>query len=396
MSNNHPIVVAGAGIGGLMTAISLALRGFRVTVLEAANELEPIGAGIQLSPNASRILIEHGLGEALRPYATETQALRVVNARSGKEIVSGPLADAVQKHGAPFWVVHRGDLQAILLEAVGQLEGIDLHRGAALDRFGMRDGQLVVGAKTRHATVQMDAAALIGADGVWSAVRDKLGDTEKPKPTGHTAWRALIPAHAVPEALRQPVTTLWLGSPVTIIHYVVQGGEAVNLVAIVREDWNEPGWAAAGDGDFLTQQVSRYALPIRTLVSAASGWQKWPIVERSVMQQWGVGPVTLLGDAAHAMRPHLAQGAAMALEDAVVLATEMAARPDDLALAMRAYENKRRERVKRVQKEAARNGGRYAWSGVFAAARNFGLARMGGDALLRRYDWIYGWRANQP
>jgi salicylate hydroxylase len=396
MLTTHPIVIAGAGIGGLMAAVALALRGFRVTVLESAPEIEPIGAGLQLSPNASRLLIAHGLGEALRPYVTEIEALRVMNARNGREIVSGPFGQAAaERYGAPFWVIHRSDLQSLLLAAVEALDTIDLHLGVTLDRFGVRQGNLLVGGRTRHAMVQYDASALIGADGVWSSVREKLGDIEPPKPTGRTAWRALIPIHEVPESFRTPVTTLWLGPQAHVVHYPVRGGEALNLVVIVREEWSQPTWNEPGDGDFLTAKVARWAMPVRTLISAATGWHKWAIVERPVLPQWGVGPVTLLGDAAHPMRPHLAQGAAMAIEDAVVLAEMIAQRPGEIPAALRAYENARRGRVTRVQAEAARNGGRYAWGGPFAMARNFALSRMGGEALVRRYDWVYDWR-NEP
>lgn len=391
MAQHHRIVIAGAGIGGLTAALALARQGFQVSVLEAAPALETVGAGLQISPNASRILRDLGLGAALAPHVVTASALRVMQASSGQELLSAPLAAIAGRCEAPFWLLHRGDLQRVLAEAAIAEPGIDLHLGARVEDFAARDGRVTVVGRTATAMIQVDCEALIGADGLWSQMRPRLGITATPQFRGRTAWRALLTSANLNDWYRAPETTLWLGPRAHVVHYPVQGGAAINIVAIIREAWNGPEWSEPGDPAVLQGVLAGWAPAIRDLVALPQRWSRWALHELAPLPEWGTGPVTLLGDAAHGMPPFLAQGAAMAIEDAAVLAHSLAVRPDDMATGLRVYESLRRPRTRRAQEESARQAWRYGLPQPLAAVRDQVLMRIGGEKLLARYDWLYAW-----
>jgi len=388
------VVIAGAGIGGLTAALALARRGFRVVLFEAAPRLEEVGAGIQLSPNASRVLVGLGLADRLKPHVVTPEELIVHNARTGGALARTPLgATAAQRYGAPYWVVHRGDLQQALVDAVSQEPAVTLHLGTRVEGFATDGHGITVAAMRDFRSAEERCMALVAADGLWSVLRRRLGHRTQPRFARHVAWRTLVPANAVPPDFAAPAVNLWLGSRAHLVHYPVKAGRMINVVAILRDDWKEPGWTAAGSRAELLDRFppGMWHAPAHELLKASAQWQKWALYDCPPFRRWGKGPVTLLGDAAHPMLPYLAQGAAMAIEDAAVLGACLARTPDDPAGAMRVYERMRLGRSARTQRAARRNGTLYHLGGAAGFLRTLTLLAVGGAGLLKRYDWLYGW-----
>lgn len=399
---SRTIVVAGAGIGGLTAALALADAGFRLVVLDQAERLEQTGAGLQLSPNAARVLLMLGLRGRLERAVVAPDAIRVMAAQSGEEILRVPLgAAAGRRYGAPYWVIHRGDLHAALLGAALEHPDITLALGHKVDAFAIHPNGVTVHATQAGKSAETLGIGLLGADGLWSNVRAQLHDDTPPRFAERIAWRATVPADTVAAAFRAPVVHLWLGSDSHLVHYPVEGGRAINIVAIAQDRWREPGWSiACQPAEVLTRFSDRFwSRAPRALLATPERWLKWALFDRPPLQHWGRGPVTLLGDAAHPMLPFLAQGAAMAIEDAAVLAACIGKAPNEasenettLTAAMRTYEHKRRSRTADIQRGARINATLYHLHGPAAHLRNLALAAIGGENFLRRYDWIYDWK----
>jgi salicylate hydroxylase len=389
------VIVTGAGIGGLTVSRALARNGFRVLILEQAERLEETGAGIQLSPNATRILLDLGLGDRLRPHVVAPQAVRVLAARSGREIVRIPLGhEAEQRYGAPYWMIHRGDLQAALSAAASQDLNISIKLGMRMEDFATHPHGVTVSAQGTAGYWSEHAQALIAADGLWSKSRATIGFNEPPRFAGRTAWRALIPAQDVVPEFREPLIHLWLGRDAHLVHYPVKGGAVINLVVITADSWNGSGWSEpASRVDLLRRfPAARWAPQAHALIREPETWLKWALYDRRPLLTYARGAAVLLGDAAHPMLPFLAQGAAMAIEDAAVAAQCLARMPDDAEQAWKSYSAIRRARTHKVQRQAARNGARYHLRGLPAMLRNTAMQMMGGEKLLHHYDWLYDWR----
>lgn len=363
-------------------------------VLEQAERLEETGAGIQLSPNAARILIDLGLEDRLRPVATAPTALRVLRAASGREIVRMPLGDAEQRYSAPYWLIHRGDLQAALAAAASRQLDVTVKLGLRVEDFVTHSNGVTVSAQGSAGATEERGMALLAADGVWSRLRTRIGHRELPRFAGRTAWRGLIPAREVAPEFREPFVHLWLGRDAHLVHYPVKAGGVINVVVITADSWEAPGWSEpVGRSDLIPRLAAEpWALPARALVGLPEAWLKWALYDHRPIRRWSRGPVALLGDAAHAMLPFLAQGAAMAIEDAAVAAQCLARQPDDAPGALRTYCAIRRTRTRKVQRAAARTGARYHLAGLKSRLRDTAMHMMGGERLLHHYDWIYDWR----
>jgi salicylate hydroxylase len=393
VARSRTIIVAGAGIGGLTAALALIRAGFRVVVIEQAERLEETGAGIQLSPNAARILMNLGAGEHLKRRAVVPEAIRVISGASAREIVRIPLGrEAELRYGAPYWVIRRADLQAGLIETLEGTSDFVLRLGSKVEEYAVHAHGITVQARTGFASIDEHGIALVGADGLWSTLRGKLGDGAPVQFRNRTAWRALVPAEGMPAHAREPATVLWLGPDAHLVHYPVRGGAMINLVAIVSDERRVKGWSAAGRRADLLARFSGWHKDARALIATPQTWQRWSLYDRPLPHPWGVGPVTLLGDAAHPMLPFLAQGGAMAIEDAAVLAACLARHSEDPAVGLRLYEGLRQGRTAHAQQHARRNGRVYHLKRPAAFARDLALKLMDGNRLLRRYDWLYDWR----
>jgi salicylate hydroxylase len=386
------VLIAGAGIGGLTAALAIARQGLPVALFDQAERLEEAGAGIQLSPNATRVLIALGLAEAIAPAIVVPAAIRLRAGGSGRDIAIMPLG-AQARHGAPYWVLHRADLQSALLAAVESHAGITLKLGARIDGFALGPQGVTAKISGPEGTREQRGHALIGADGLWSRLRESLGARTAARFAGRTAWRALAPSASVPRAFREPEVNLWIGPGGHLVHYPIRAGAAVNIVAVTSDDWQSTQWSTAADRDEMLARFPPllWAGEARDLLAAPERWQKWALYDRAPSANWGHGPVTLLGDAAHPMLPFLAQGAAMAIEDAFVLAAALARSPGDAARALRDYEKQRLPRTARVQRAARRNDLVYHLGRPAAFIRDAVLAALGGRLLLAQYDWIYRW-----
>lgn len=386
---SSPIIVAGAGIGGLSAALALAKAGREVTVLERAGALEEAGAGVQLAANATRCLDALGLLDAVKQVAVCPTAFRAMDGRKGTAIAESPMASSAEaRFGGPFLVIHRADLQRVLLDAVHRQPGIELRLGQTIERFEEEEDGLLVHTSARAHR----ATALIGADGIRSAVRRQLCSKAQPVFQHRAAWRATVPVEALTPDLASPITRLWLGPGAHLVSYPVQAGRAVNLVALTPDERQVHGWGEDSAPEDLMRHYAGWSVPAQALLSAPRRWLRWALFDLDPLPAWGEGRVTLLGDAAHAMLPFLAQGAAQAIEDALVLAAELNGAPD-IPAALRRYEALRRPRTAQVQKAARGMARIYHLSGPARMARDLVMRTRSGDAILERYRWIYDWRA---
>ena len=387
------IAVVGAGIGGLTAALALARKGHAVTLVERRPGFSEVGAGLQLSPNASRILIGLGLGPALRRVVTEPRRVVVRDIAAGREIGQIALGPFMREHfGAPYWVVHRADLQTILLDAVRSMPRIRLVTGRLAELAGEDPGHAALALATARGARETAAFdAVIGADGVWSKVRRGLGDDTPPAFRGYVAWRATLDRTQAPDSLAGDETGLWLGRRGHVVHYPIAGGRLINVVAIERSADPVEGWADPGDGKDLLAAYASAAPALRRLLAGPARWLRWSLFDHPA-RRLAKGRVALLGDAAHPVLPFLAQGAALAIEDAAVLAALLGQDPQGVPQALSCYEAERLSRVRKVQGAARQNGRIYHAGGLFAFGRDQVMRRLGPEVMTRRYAWLYGYR----
>lgn len=387
MTLSRTVVIAGAGIGGLTAALALVAKGFRVTILEKAERLEEVGAGLQLSPNASRILVGLGLAPALAPHAVMPQTVSIMTARSGGEVMRLPLAAGTHPD-APYWLAHRADLQSALLTAVQSHPDIDLRLASPVEAIETTADRLRIG--------DLDAAALIGADGAWSSVRKMAFPAIPLQFSGLIAWRGTCDAASLPQHLRPSGVQLWMGPRAHLVIYPMSAGQRINLVAILPGAPLPPGWSESGTADEIGRHFAAAQWPgnARAMIDAVDNWRRWPLFTMPDGGAWHSGRIALLGDAAHAMLPFAAQGAGMAIEDAAVLAHCLGATGSDrdIPAALARYAGLRAPRVTRVSRTARQSGQIYHLCGPMALARDTAMRLLGPQRLQARQDWIYNWQ----
>lgn len=382
-----PVLVAGGGIGGCATALALAQKGIAVTVLEQAPEFKEIGAGIQLGPNAFRVFDALGLREQVEKSVVYPESLVLRDAVSGELVTRMALGEPfLNRFGQPYGVIYRADLHQILIDACRATAGIRLLTNQKMSDYVEIDGEVRV---TTEAGERYVGRALIGADGLWSKVRQKIVGDGKPRPAGHIAYRAVVPTRDVPEHLRFNDMTLWAGPKFHLVQYPLRRGELTNLVAVFHSDKYEEGWDTFGDTAELELRFQAACEPVKTLLSKIETWRMWVLADREPVENWSQGRVTLLGDAAHPMLQYMAQGACMAMEDAMVLAGRLAEQPDDVVAAFASYQNDRYVRTCRVQLTARLYGQVYHAAGPVRDLRNEYLKSRTPEAGLESLAWLY-------
>lgn len=394
---NAPIVIAGAGIGGLAAALSLARAGKRTLVLERATRIEEVGAGLQIAPNAGRILARLGLElePALAAVALEPEAINIRRGRDGAVLARLDLSAARTRWGAPFRLFHRADLQGALLQAALDNPQTHVRAGARVGDFEATARGVRMRVHTQDGVEEIEAAGLIGADGVRSSVRGHLVPSERDAPaySGCVAWRATLPADRVPAALRVRESNLWLLPGAHVVHYPLRDASMINVVVIIEEPPEDEDAASSLSlkGAALARRLAprKIAAELRDLIEAGDSWRRWPLFTRPALEHWTQGPVTLLGDAAHPMVPFLAQGAAQAIEDADALGDAFMRLGTTVEAAFAAYEAARLPRADRVVGASRRQGGYFHMGGLPAAARNLAIRALGGGGMLARNAWLY-------
>jgi 2-polyprenyl-6-methoxyphenol hydroxylase-like FAD-dependent oxidoreductase len=392
-ANQAPVLVVGGGIGGLSTALALAQKGIPVQVLEQAPEFKEIGAGIQLGPNVFRMFEVLGLTEQMFHWCAFPEGLEFRDSITAETIVDMKIDKRFHdKYRAPYGVIHRADMLNVILDACKKSNLIKLaisQKVVTIDDTGSG-----VTVKT-EAGETYQGPALVGCDGLWSTVREKIVGDGKPVVSGHIAYRAVLPTSEWPAEYRLPKMMVWCGEKTHLVHYPLRRGELFNLVVVFHSDRYEEGWDTYGDPAELHERFKDKCEPVRTLLQKVNAWKMWVLCDRPAIKNWTKGRITLLGDAAHPMLQYLAQGGNTAMEDAVCLANQVETTGRDYELAFKKYQELRYLRTARVQLMARVYGEVYHASGVNRELRNKVLrewAEQGGVDM----SWLYGQQPELP
>jgi salicylate hydroxylase len=389
MSTPQRIAIAGAGIAGLTTALALLQQGFKVDVLEQAAQLGELGAGLQISPNGSRVLLALGLGDALQSCVSQARGKEIRMWNTGQRWKLFDLGDdCLARFGAPYWMVHRGDLHRVLLDAFEARSDRPVRLNARVLQarntasgvtFGLNDGS------------EHNARALLAADGVHSVLREQLLGEDKAQFTGLLAWRGLVPVDRVSAHLRAQVGTNWVGPGAHVITYPVRAGQLMNVVGIIeREGWRSESWTERGTHAELLQDFGHWHADVCELMSAIEQPFKWALLGRAPQTGWAQGNICLLGDAAHPTLPFLAQGANMAIEDAAVMARCLALdEPTEHALAR--FEKLRWQRTADIVNRSRDNAQRFHNPQLSdpVKAVDYVSSEWAPEKVRRRYDWMF-------
>ena len=387
---SRELLIAGGGIGGMAAALACARVGWVVDLHERSDAFGEVGAGIQLGPNVVRVLEGWGLTGALERFAAFPPHLAIRDALNGRELGRLDLGESVvRRYGARYATIHRADMHSLLLQALQDTTSTRIHLSNWISSFELA-GDRVVGSTITG--MQYSADALIGADGLWSRVREVMLGDGTPRFSGHLAYRALVAQSDLPASLRSQHVTSWLGPRFHVVQYPVKAGRMLNVVAVVhgRIDQDLDHWDHGANAAALQAALFSACAPLRQLIAAVPAWRLWALCDRPPVgsaQEMALGRVALLGDAAHPMRPYLAQGAGMAIEDAAVLAQSLEAAPGDVPSALEAYAKRRWQRCARVQARSARNGRIFHARGPMKWGRDWTIAAFGRWVL--DVPWLY-------
>ncbi len=387
MNSTKPFIVAGAGIGGLACALVLARAGYAVTVLEQAAEFGEIGAGIQLGPNIFKMFDHLQLTQAIEAVAYFPPGLGMMDIRTGERVVRVDLANTVRtNYGFPYGVIYRADLHDVFLNACRQHANIELRTNTKVVGFSQTADAVSVQLADGK---QLAGSALIGADGMWSKIRESVVGDGKPRVSGHVAYRAVLKRADVPIELWDDDVTLWGGEKTHLVTYPLRRGELLNLVAVFHSSKHDEGWNTFGDTAELAERFSKSVPRVQELLKRIDTWKMWVLCDREPVKNWTDRRVTLLGDAAHPMLQYLAQGAGQAIEDAVVLGAAMVQSSGDAAQAFGKYQRARYLRTGRVQLTARLYGDIYHASGVTRELRNQMFQSEKESAGFAGLKWMY-------
>jgi len=384
--NLLPIIVSGGGIGGLACALALAQRGFRVSVCEQAARFGQVGAGLQVAPNALSVLDALGLGAEVKRHALLIEQMLMLDGISGQAVCRIPCDTGFQERfGNPYAVTHRADVHGPLLRACETHERVELRTDVRITRYAQdQDGVTV----TTDDGTSLRAAAVIAADGVRSRIRQQMLDDGDPVPVGAVIYRALVPATVMPQPLRHPYPTLWTGPGAHLIYYPVRDWTEFNVGATVNRDVTGLEEGEASQEEAMAAFAQWTEVP-QSVLRLAPRYQRYIIRHRPPVGNWTDGRVTLLGDAAHPMVQYIAQGAAMALEDALCLATELDAADGDFETAFRRYQQDRIVRSARVQISSLMLDRIYHAGGVERLVRNAIFEDRSSEEYYDRLSWLF-------
>jgi salicylate hydroxylase len=384
-----PVLIVGGGIGGLATALGLAQKGISCVVLEKAATLGEIGAGIQLGPNAFHAFDYLGVGETARGMAVYIDQLRLMDALSAEEITHIDLGEAFRvRFKNPYAVVHRGDLHGVFLKSCRNNDRIELRVNSEVESYD-QDGSSV----TAHLSsgAEVTGSLLIGADGLWSNIRKQVVGDGPPRVSGHTTYRSVIPTEQMPEDLRWNAATLWAGPRCHIVHYPLSGWKLFNLVVTYHNDAPEAVAGKPVDREEVMQGFRHVHERAQSIIRHGKDWKLWVLCDRDPVETWTDGRVALLGDAAHPMLQYAAQGACMALEDAVCLSHMLAAHPGEYETALEFYRRQRVVRASRVQLQSRAIGEHiYNPAGAHALVRNAIMRAKTSEDYYDDLAWLYG------